>query len=136
MTSMTGGRYRLRGWLRAHLPAQLSKLVPKGRHDCGAHEWYRADERTWRCYYCEPAVAHSSPWTREEQLQRTLGGISSTLRAVAARGDSGGETELAELRRLVNEALDSLPEEQQRLRRLAAAPVADLPQLAQALRAS
>jgi hypothetical protein len=110
--------------------------MPKGRHDCGAHEWYRAEEQTWRCYYCEPAVAHTSPWTREEQLQRTLGGISATLRAVAARGDSGGEAELAELRRLVNEALNSLPEEQQRLRRLAATPVADLPQLAQALRTS
>ena len=109
--------------------------MPKGRGDCGAHEWYRADEQTWRCYYCEPAVAHSSPWTREEQLQHTLGGINSTLRAVALRGEPGGERELSELRRLVGEALASLPEEEQRLQRLAAAPPAELPGLAQALRA-
>jgi len=121
--------------LRRRLPSGLSSLVPKGRGDCGAHEWYRADEQTWRCYYCEPAVAHSSPWTREEQLQHTLGGINSTLRAVALRGEAGGERELSELRRLVGEALASLPEEEQRLQRLAAAPPAELPGLAQALRA-
>jgi hypothetical protein len=133
MTSMSGGRYRTRAWLRGRLPRALSSVVPKGRSDCGAHEWYRADEQTWRCYYCEPAITRSSPWTREEQLQHTLGGINSTLRAVALSGKPGGEQELAELRRLIGEALAALPEEEQRLERLAAAPPNELPGLAQAL---
>ncbi len=134
MTDMSNGRYRARAWLRRRLPRVFSSVVPKGPGDCGAHEWYRSDEHTWRCYYCQPAIATSSPWTREEQLQYTLGGINSTLRAVALSGSSGGEPELAELRRLVGEALAALPEEEQRLERLAAAPANELPGLAQALR--
>jgi hypothetical protein len=66
-------------------------------------------------------------------LQHTLGGINSTLRAVALSGKPGGEQELAELRRLIGEALAALPEEEQRLERLAAAPPNELPGLAQAL---
>jgi hypothetical protein len=134
MTSMSGGRYRARAWLRRRLPIALSNVVPKGHGDCGAHEWYRADEQTWQCYYCELGVRRSSPWTREEQLQYTLGGINSTLRAVATRGEPGLE-ELAELRRLIGEALAALPGEEQRLERLAAAPAKELPGLAQALQA-
>ncbi len=132
MTTMGSGRYRGRAWLRQHLPDVLARLAPKGRGDCGAHEWYRVDEHTWRCYYCQPAVATSSPWTREEQLRHTLGGINSTLRTVAARGEPAGERELAELRRLIEEALDALPEEEQRLKRLASARANELPGLAQA----
>jgi hypothetical protein len=135
MVGMGGGRYRLRTWLRGRLPVALADLVPKGALDCGAHEWYRADAGTWRCYHCEPAVASSSPWNSEEQLQHTLGGIDSTLRVVALRGKPGGEEELAELHRLVQEALAALPEEEQRLERLAAAPAAELPGLIQALHA-
>lgn len=135
MVPMNGGRYRPRTWLRGRLPLALADLVPKGARDCGAHEWYRADEQTWRCYHCEPAVANSSPWTREEHLQHTLGGIDSTLRVLALRGEPGGEEELAELHRLVQEALAALPEEEHRLERLAAAPAAELPGLVQALHA-
>jgi hypothetical protein len=135
MVDMSGGRYRLRTWLRGRLPVALADLVPKGRHDCGAHEWYRADEQTWRCYHCEPAIAHSSPWTREEHLQRTLGGINATLRVLALRGEPRGEQELIELRRLIGEALAALPEEEHRLERLAAAPAAEIPGLVQALHA-
>lgn len=135
MTSMRSGRYRLRTWLRGRLPVALAGLVPKGRRDCGGHEWYRADEHTWRCYHCQPAVATSSPWTREEQLQHTLGGIHATLRALVSRGEPRGEEDLLELRRLVTEALAALPEEEQRLERLAAAPAAELPRLVQALQA-
>jgi hypothetical protein len=113
----------------------LADVVPKGARDCGAHEWYRADEQTWRCYHCEPGVASSSPWTREEHLQHTLGGIDSTLRVVALRGEPGGEDELAELHRLLREALAALPEEESRLERLAAAPAAELPGLVRALHA-
>jgi hypothetical protein len=135
MVGMDAGRYRLRTWLRGHLPVAVADLVPKGARDCGAHEWYRADRQTWRCYHCEPAVASSSPWSSEEQLQHTLGGIDSTLRVLALRGEPGGEEELAELHRLVREALNALPEERQRLERLAAAPAAELPGLVQALHA-
>jgi hypothetical protein len=135
MVGMNRGRYRLRTWLRGRLPIALADRVPKGARDCGAHEWYRADEQSWRCYHCEPGVASSSPWTREEQLQHTLGGIDSTLRVLALRGEPGGEQELAELHRLVDEALVALPQEQHRLERLAAAPAAELPGLVQALHA-
>jgi hypothetical protein len=135
MVGMGGGRYRLRAWLRGRLPVALADLVPKGARDCGAHEWYRADQQTWRCYHCQPAVTSSSPWTREEHLQHTLGGIGSTLRVLALRGEPGGEGEIAELQRLVREALTALPEERDRLEQLAAAPAAELPRLVQALRA-
>lgn len=133
MTSMTG-RYRLRTWVRGRLPGVLVGVVPKGRHDCGAHQWYRADAGTWRCYHCRPAIATSSPWTWEEQLGRTLGGIDATLRVLALRGEPRDQRELGELQRLVGEALAVLPEEERRLERLAAARAAELPGLAQALR--
>jgi hypothetical protein len=136
MVSMRGGRYRFRTWLRGRLPVALADLLPKGPRDCGAHEWYRADEETWRCYHCEPAIVHSSPWTREEHLQHTLGGINSTLRILAFAGEPRSEKELIELRRLIREALAALPDEEHRLQRLAAAPDAELPGLVQALRAS
>ncbi len=54
---------------------------------------------------------------------------------LALRGEPGGEEELAELRRLVQEALVALPVQEHRLERLAAAPAADLPGLVQALHA-
>ena len=135
MVGMDADRYRLRTWLRGRLPVAVADLVPKGARDCGAHEWYRADRQTWRCYHCEPGVARSSPWSSEEQLQHTLGGIDSTLRVVALRGEPGGEQELAELHRLVQDALTALPVQEQRLERLAAAPASELPGLVQALHA-
>ena len=46
------GRYRLRTWLRTHLPYVLSDRIAKGRRDCGDHEWYRAEGETWHCYHC------------------------------------------------------------------------------------
>ena len=91
MVGMNTPRYRLRTWLRGRLPVTLAELVPKGGRDCGAHEWYRADDETWRCYHCEVGVATSSPWSSEEQLQHTLGGIDWTLRALALRGEPGGD---------------------------------------------
>lgn len=136
MIEMSRGRYRLRTWLRGSLPATLARLAPKGRRDCGAHEWYRADEQTWRCYHCEPAVATSSPWTREERLQHTLGGINASLRALALAGAPHQDQDLVELRRLVKEALAALPEEEHRLECLATASAADLPALARALQAA
>jgi hypothetical protein len=81
------------------------------------------------------AILAASPWSSEEHLQHTLGGIDSTLRVLALREEPGGEQELAELQRLVQEALAALPEEEHRLERLAAAPAAELPGLVQALHA-
>jgi hypothetical protein len=46
-------RYRLRTALRRHLPWNLVWLAPKGKDDCGAHEWYREAGEIWRCYHCK-----------------------------------------------------------------------------------
>jgi len=46
------GKYRIRTFLRGNLPGQLSDLFPKGRRDCGAHEWYRSSDALDRCYHC------------------------------------------------------------------------------------
>lgn len=56
ITETIQGRYRARTWLRGLLPAPVHQLVPKGSHDCGAHEWYRQDERTDACYHCRVGV--------------------------------------------------------------------------------
>lgn len=52
---MTRPRYRWRTRLRRHTPWVLLRLnlFAKGKQDCGAHEWYRADESLWHCYHCE-----------------------------------------------------------------------------------
>jgi hypothetical protein len=55
------GRYRIRTWLRGNLPGPLSDLFPKGRRDCGNHEWHRATEETDRCYHCEIGVRSAGP---------------------------------------------------------------------------
>jgi hypothetical protein len=130
---MTTGRYRLRTWLRGRLPDTLAGVVPKGSHDCGNHEWYRADEGTWRCYHCQPGTTGSSPWTREEHLQYALGGIDATLRTLALADASRREPQVAELRRLIREVRALLPEEMDRLEQLEKAPDSDLPALVQGL---
>ena len=72
------GRYRWRTRARGWLPRQLAMLIPKGRADCGAHDWYRSEASTWRCYHCEVGVTRnaedpgtqSSPGT--ETVPRTV----------------------------------------------------------------
>lgn len=54
-------RYRIRTWLRGHAPTPLVGLFPKGRKDCGAHEWYRVDGATDRCYHCDVGVRPHEP---------------------------------------------------------------------------
>lgn len=49
-------RYRARTVWRTRLPYVLAALVPKGRRDCGAHEWYLSEGTTWRCYHCVVGV--------------------------------------------------------------------------------
>jgi len=51
LTRMRSGKYRYRTALREGLPESVAALIPKGRHNCGDHEWYKAAEQTWRCYY-------------------------------------------------------------------------------------
>ena len=46
------GRYRMRTWLRVHLPGALAARIPKGGKDCGEHDWYNADDLVERCYHC------------------------------------------------------------------------------------
>jgi hypothetical protein len=53
------GRYRWRTALRRRLPYALIGLSPKGRRDCGYHQWYKSTEDTDHCYHCE--VGERSP---------------------------------------------------------------------------
>jgi hypothetical protein len=39
--------------MRGHVPWKLVDLFPKGRHDCGRHEWHNVDYKIDRCYHCE-----------------------------------------------------------------------------------
>jgi hypothetical protein len=52
---MARPRYRLRTWIRAHLPKPLYDrgLASKGRKDCRQHHVYNYDSVTERCYRCE-----------------------------------------------------------------------------------
>jgi hypothetical protein len=52
------GKYRWRTWLRAREPNWLYELwpIPKGRTDCGNHEFYYASDGVDRCYHCLPGM--------------------------------------------------------------------------------
>ncbi len=50
------GKYRWRTAARRRLPWALVGMFPKGRRDCGDHEWYRQDEEFLRCYHCQVGV--------------------------------------------------------------------------------
>lgn len=54
------GRYRWRTRVRTRLPLPLSRLVPKGRDDCGQHDWYKATDGEDHCYHCSPGVRRPS----------------------------------------------------------------------------
>ena len=54
-------RYRLRTRIRQFLPFALIAFVPKGRNDCGDHEWYRSAGETYRCYHCVVGIRHGRP---------------------------------------------------------------------------
>ena len=76
--TMSQGRYRFRTRLRAALPRWLLWASPKGRRDCGAHQWYRADGDTWRCYHCEAGVSEGNPLSPAERLEATVGALRLT----------------------------------------------------------
>jgi len=72
------GKYRWRTRLRGLLPSPLWRVVPKGAHDCGNHEWYRSTETTDACYHCVVGQRpHAAPLEgehrgTEELLKREL----------------------------------------------------------------
>ncbi len=98
----TRGRYRWRTRLRGVLPYGLALRIPKGRVDCGAHEWYRSDERTWRCYHCEVGVTHVSPFSGDEQVAGRLAAIRLRFKALGAKPYT--EAVAGEARELFDEA--------------------------------
>lgn len=54
-------KHRWRTAWRTRLPLFLVEVVPKGRTDCGAHEWYLSEGTTWRCYHCAVGVKTEEP---------------------------------------------------------------------------
>lgn len=73
--AMSSGRYRLRTRLRGSLPSWLLWVSPKGRGDCGDHEWYRAEAGTWRCYHCETGVSAINPLSPAERLEANVSAL-------------------------------------------------------------
>jgi hypothetical protein len=43
---------------------------PKGRKDCGQHEWYACDEATDRCYHCVVGVRPRRLFPPDEMRRR------------------------------------------------------------------
>lgn len=102
MPSMTGrGKYRWRTWVRGRAPQRLTDVLPKGADDCGAHEWYRADEETWRCYHCEPGITHTSPWPPKVELATRLDALR--LRATALQDKQPTPAVAGEVQELISE---------------------------------
>jgi hypothetical protein len=56
----TPGKYRWRTRLRVALPRPFTRLSPKGRGDCGNHDWYKATDEEDCCYHCEVGVRRPS----------------------------------------------------------------------------
>jgi len=88
---MRSGKYRLRTALRENLPERLAARIPKGRYDCGDHEWYKAGQQTWRCYHCEPGFTDSVPWNEREIAARRLEAAAMQARALPDRADALSE---------------------------------------------
>jgi hypothetical protein len=74
-------RYRLRTIAREYLPERLSALIPKGAHDCRAHEWYQDEPGTWRCYHCRVGITHQLPCSEREYEARRLEADAMCVRA-------------------------------------------------------
>jgi hypothetical protein len=54
-------KYRTRTKIRQHLPFVLIGLLPKGKKDCGDHEWYRSADDIYLCYHCVVGIRHGRP---------------------------------------------------------------------------
>jgi len=88
------GKYRARTRLRGALPGRLSDLFPKGKGDCGRHEWYRSDGSTWCCYHCEVGVSKCSPWGPLEGANVSLAALKSLEESERQRHLSTAEEQL------------------------------------------
>lgn len=75
------GKYRYRTLLRERLPERFAALIPRGGQDCGDHEWYLAEEQTWRCYHCRVGITHNVPWDERELEARRLEAAAMNIRA-------------------------------------------------------
>lgn len=75
-------RYRLRTWLREHLPEPFAPLFPPGSRDCGDHEWFRADDRTDRCWHCTVGEREHRPAPIDPESE-----LWQELLEVARKGD-------------------------------------------------
>ena len=53
MRKFTHGKYRWRTHLRMLLPWKLISLSPKGKNDCGNHEWSKCTDTHDGCYHCD-----------------------------------------------------------------------------------
>jgi hypothetical protein len=69
-TNQGTGKYRWRTWLRIHVPGLLARRIGKGVEDCGAHEWYNADDVTERCYHCAVGSRPRVPQSGSEGERR------------------------------------------------------------------
>ncbi len=96
-STVSAGKYRLRTSVRGSLPYRLLWLSPKGRGDCGHHEWYRSEGETWRCYHCEAGISDKNPLSPAERLEVSVGALR-----LAAQLPSTPETQ-ATIARLVGE---------------------------------
>jgi hypothetical protein len=72
-------RYRLRTWLREHLPRPVAYLFPAGSKDCGRHEWFRTDEHTDICWHCTAGERQHVP-ARIDRTSELWQWLSSSAR--------------------------------------------------------
>ena len=84
------GRYRWRTSMRRHLPWIVMPLFPKGRKDCGNHEWALSDEDTYLCYHCSVGIR---PPTPEERGSNRLAAQRRAIERARAAGNESGAPE-------------------------------------------
>lgn len=66
------GRYRWRTRLRTMLPGPIARVIPKGRADCGNHEWYKQDDHVDRCYHCVVGIRPHQDLPNELSLEKEI----------------------------------------------------------------
>jgi hypothetical protein len=99
METVKKGKYRRLTAARMKAPAVLGRLFPKGREDCGDHEWQLVEPGTWQCVHCVPGVTHENPWTPIEQLTISIAALSTIFDHARGRGGFA-EWEVPAIRRL------------------------------------
>lgn len=56
------GRYRWRTRARLGLPRWFAILLPRGKKDCGSHEFYTDRRGIVRCFHCRTADHPNRQW--------------------------------------------------------------------------